>query len=132
MFQKTKYRLRSKDVRFLVRKRQIVFTPHFSILWFKQYLNLPFHQVSVNVWLAFNKSAVARHKLKRIILSELRSCLDNNTSINGKYYKLFFSLNKRNIEDWARYYVSWNKLSLKEYVKQVVHKSLAVLKKKLT
>lgn len=95
----TKFRLKTKDVKFLVKKGKIIFSKYFWMTYFLQYPNLDYNQISVNIWLKYSKRAVNRNKLKRQIITQIQNHNLTQQKINWKYFKIFIYLNKKNIEE---------------------------------
>lgn len=92
-------RLKYKDIWFLVRRRKYFPSKFFGFFYFEQYRNLQYNQISCHIPLKFCKKAVYRNVLKRLIIDEVRK---NNfveqKFMDEKYYKVYISLNKKNLE----------------------------------
>lgn len=131
MYQKYLYRLNSKEVNYLVKKRNALFTACFTILRTPQYPNKKFHQYSINVGVSFHKSSVVRHKLKRIVLHSFYRQLDVVLPIKERYYKFFVSLNKKNIADWQHNYTILSRKDFVFYVDTCVKDFLELAYKKI-
>ena len=69
------YRLITKDVRYIQKQKNIVWTQHFGFLWIKQYPNRKYHQCSIYIAADTVKKAAWRHQLKRKLLPELETIL---------------------------------------------------------
>ncbi|MDR0369898.1 MAG: ribonuclease P protein component [Candidatus Peribacteria bacterium] len=67
-----KLRLRSKDVRYLTKKRQYFVKGLFGFFYTKQYPNNHFHQFSFHVTIKVSKHATKRNLIKRIIINHIR------------------------------------------------------------
>lgn len=92
-------RLKYKDIWFLVRRRKYFPSKFFGFFYFEQYKNLQYNQISCHIPLKFCKKAVYRNVLKRMIISEVKNNnLVDQKFIDGKYYKIYISLNKKNLE----------------------------------
>ncbi len=113
---KTKFRLKWKDVNFLVRKRGYFSTKFFWFFYFDQYPNLKFNQISVNIPLKYNKKAVYRISLKRKILRFLRESWFEKKDINGKFYKIFININKNNIWELKSQIEKFDKHTTNHYI----------------
>ncbi len=122
MFLKRKNRLTTKDIRYMLRKRNIIFSQYFSCLRVPQYVDKKYHQYSVNIGLAYSKSAVKRRKLKKMLLAHLRTLAKVQQPLWWKYYKLFFSLNKKNIPDLQSRFAWMSRLQQKKYVSTLAMK----------
>ena len=90
-------RLTTKDVRYIQKQRNIVWTQHFGFLWIPQYPNRKYHQCSIYIAADTVKKAAWRHGLKRQLLPELEATLQTSDLSGQKFYKLFIFLNKKNI-----------------------------------
>lgn len=106
---KHKFRLRTKDVRYLTKKRQYSTNWIFSFRWVKQYPNREFNQISCHIGIKLSKNATTRNQLRRVIMNYIR---DNNlttTPINWQFYKIFINLNKNNLPETVKYLEEHNK-----------------------
>lgn len=108
MFLKKQFRLTWKDINFLLSKRNTKHSRFFSCIRYSQYPNNKYNQYSVNIWLKYSKSAVKRRLLKREILWIIRMIIPIEKSIRWKYYKIFFHLNKNNLETVCDMYLKKN------------------------
>ena len=91
------YRLLTKDVRYIQKQKNMVWTQHFGFLWIKQYPNRKYHQCSVYIAADTVKKAAWRHQLKRKLLAELEITLPTHHPSEQPFYKLFIFLNKKNV-----------------------------------
>lgn len=115
----------------MIRKRQSIFTSWFLVFYFKQYSNRQYNQISVNIWLIFDKSAVKRHKFKRILSEIIVEKFPIKKPIKWKFYKLFFSLNKKNIGIWQKKFSQLSHQDFKAYVHDTIEKEHKFIEKKL-
>ncbi len=92
------HRLRSKDVRFLTKKRQYFTKGQFGFFYVKQYPNREFNQFSFHVSIKYSKHATKRNKLKRQVMNWLRDNSKIHQKIAGNYRKVFIVLNKNLLE----------------------------------
>lgn len=113
---KRRYRLRWKDVTFLVRRRQYFANGFFWFFYFDQYPNLKFNQISVNIPVKYNKRAVERVKLKRIINAYLLDNWYDRKPINWKFYKIFVFINKNSISELKSQMEKFDKSSINHYI----------------
>ncbi len=67
------HRLTTKDVRYIQKQRNVIWTQHFGILRIPQYPNKKFHQASLYIAADTVKKASRRHALKRQLLEHLQS-----------------------------------------------------------
>jgi len=95
---KTEFRLNGKDINFLTKKKQYVYAGYFSFFYFKQYENLKYNQISVNISIKLSKSSVLRHIVKRAMLTYVQSNDLITKTINNGFYKVFVMLNKNQID----------------------------------
>ena len=106
---KHKFRLRTKDVRYLTKKRQYSTNWIFSFRWVKQYPNKEFNQISCHIGIKLSKKATTRNQFRRVIMNYIR---DNNlttTPINWQFYKIFINLNKNSLPETVKYLEEHNK-----------------------
>ena len=94
---KHKFRLRTKDVRYLTKKRQYCVKWIFGFWWIKQYSNRNFNQISCHIWVKLSKNATTRNQIRRAIMNYIRDNNIENVSINGQFYKIFINLNKNEL-----------------------------------
>lgn len=93
-----RYRLTSKDVRYIQKQRNLIWTQHFGFLWIKQYPNRHYHQLSMYIPADTVKKAVWRHQLKRKLLATLPlPKIPLSTKSGSQFFKIFIFLNKKNI-----------------------------------
>ena len=88
-------RLTTKDVRYIQKQKNIVWTQHFWFLWIRQYPNRQYHQCSLYIAADTIKKSVRRHQLKRKLLSYLEPSLRTPKQSERQFYKLFIFLNKK-------------------------------------
>lgn len=92
------YRLITKDVRYIQKQKNIVWTQHFGFLWIKQYPNRKYHQCSLYIAADTVRKAVWRHQLKRKLLTEIETTIQTTSQQSDQpFYKLFIFLNKKNV-----------------------------------
>jgi RNase P protein component len=120
---KRRYRLRWKDVNFLVRRRQYFSYGFFWFFYFEQYPNLKFNQISVNIPVKYNKRAVERVRLKRIVNTYLSNNWYDKKVINGKFYKIFVFINKNSISELKSQMEKFDKEHVNHYISSEFEKS---------
>lgn len=120
---KRRYRLKWKDVNFLVRKRKFFSYWYFWFFYFDQYSNLKFNQISVNIPVKYSKRAVQRVRLKRIINSYLYDNWYDKKEINWKFYKIFVFINKNSISELKSQIEKFDKSYTNHYIIDNFHKS---------
>lgn len=114
---KHKYRLRTKDVRYLTKKRQYCVKWIFGFWWIKQYPNREFNQASCHIWVKLSKNATTRNQIRRVIMNYIR---DNNITtapINWEYYKIFINIDKNKLPQLTKYIQEHNKSERNNYFK---------------
>lgn len=125
------FRLKGKDVNFLVKKRKYFATRHFWFFYFYQYPNLKFNQISVSVPLKYSKKAVKRVFFKRKIINYIQENNLEKNPINNKYYKIFVILNKKNIWELKSQIEKFDKRELNQYILKEFKDSFLKFSKKL-
>ena len=113
---KSIFRLKWKDINFLVRKRKYFSTRFFGFFYFDQYPNLKFNQISVNIPLKYNKKAVHRTSLKRQIISYIQDNGFVEKDINDRFYKIFITINKNNISEIKSQTEKFDKQKTNHYI----------------
>lgn len=120
---KRRYRLKWKDVNFLVRRRQYFSNWYFWFFYFDQYPNLKFNQISVNIPVKYSKRAVQRVRLKRIINNYLLGNWYDKKNINWKFYKIFVFINKNSISELKSQMEKFDKSYINHYITVQFEKS---------
>lgn len=128
---KRRFRLRWKDVNFLVRKRSFFANWYFWFFYCEQYPNLKFNQISVNIPVKFSKRAVNRVWLKRQINSYIQKNKLENEMIKWKFYKIFVSINKNNIWELKSQLEKFDKQGINHYIQGEFEKSFFKFKNKI-
>jgi RNase P protein component len=128
---KTIFRLKWKEVNFLVRKRQYFSTKFFGFFYYNQYPNLKFNQISVNIPLKYNKRAVSRVQFKRLIVNFLQKNDFVKKDINNSFYKIFITINKKNIWELKSQIEKFDKQELNHYIIKEFKDSFLKFSKKL-
>lgn len=131
MMLKRKFRLRWKDVNFLVRKRNYFSNWYFWFFYWIQYPNLKFNQISVNVPLKYSKRAVNRVALKRQINFYLQKNWYTKKQINWNFYKIFISINKNCVSELKCQIEKFDKQQANHYIQSEFEKSFFKFIKKL-
>jgi RNase P protein component len=121
------YRLRSKEVRYLTKKRQYFGKGLFGFYYIKQYPNLPFHQFSFHVTIKLSKHATKRNFVKRIVMKSLRDQHTTSLAICGQFYKLFIVLNKNELLYSQQLFQEKKKAELQSYIVQAFQSSFTLL-----
>ena len=128
---KRRNRLKWKDINFLLKKRQTFVTDYFLFFYFLQYPNLKFNQISVNIPVKYSKHAVDRVALKRQINTYLQKNWFEKKMINDSYYKVFVSINKKNIWVLKSQMEKFDKVQANHYIVEKFEKSFFKFLKKL-
>lgn len=127
-----KFRLRTKDVKFLTHKRNYFSSGLFWFFYFKQYENLKFNQISFHISLRFSKRAVQRNKLRRCLYNYALANNISNSFIWRRYYKIFVVLQKNKIEEFKKQIENLSEKDILVLVSNNFGKSLSEFKKKLS
>ncbi|MDR2190240.1 MAG: hypothetical protein LBP53_03470 [Candidatus Peribacteria bacterium] len=90
-------RLRSRDVRYLTKKRNYFVKGGFGFFYYPQYSNRPFHQFSCHITIKLSKHATKRNLLKRMVMNTLRQQNAPHLAIHHQFYKIFIVLDKNNL-----------------------------------
>ena len=112
---KHKYRLRTKDVRYLTKKRQYSVKWFFGFRWVKQYPNRQFNQISCHIGVKLSKNATTRNQLRRVIMNYIRDNNIETTPINWEFYKIFVNLDKNKLSNLVKYIEEHNKSEWNTY-----------------
>lgn len=115
---KHKFRLRTKDVRYLTKKRQYCTKGIFGFWWIKQYPNREFNQISCHIGVKLSKNATTRNQLRRVIMNYIRDNNITTTPINSEFYKIFVNLDKNKLPELVKYIESHNKSEQNVYFQQ--------------
>ncbi len=130
MLQK-KFRLGTKDVRFLTRKGVRYYGKYFSFHSFFQYPSILHNQISCHISIKYDKRAVYRNAIKRMILAYIQDMEFVTKQRNGRYYKLFIGLNKHHIEHFKAKMQQLSHREQKMFVFQALQQHLREREKKL-
>ncbi len=123
-----KYRLTSKDVIFLTRKKQFFANWYFGIFYFDQYKNLSYNQISCHITLKYSKRSTDRNILKRAISNFIIKDKSYLSSIHWKYYKIFIILNKSKLDLFTKYIENFDKSAISDYTIKEFQKSFSNFK----
>jgi RNase P protein component len=105
-------KLNRKDINFLIKRQNIVFGKNFSFFYFNQYSNKKFNQISFQTTIKLSKKAVVRNDIKRILYNFIKAQNIIEQNFNGKHYKIFVIISKKNIEILQKVLESKNKKSI--------------------
>lgn len=106
---KHKFRLRTKDIHYLTKKRQYCIKWIFSFRRVNQYPNRQFNQISCHIWVKLSKNATTRNQLKRAIMNYIRDKNISATPLNWQFYKIFVNLDKNSLPQLVNYIESHDK-----------------------
>lgn len=109
-------RLRSKDVRYLTRKRQYFVKGSFAFFYVKQYPNNQFNQFSFHVTIKLSKHATKRNFIKRQVMNLIRDQKYTELAIWNQFYKLFITLNKDSLVPFQKLLEEKKTLELIDYI----------------
>ena len=116
-------RLRSKDVRYLTKKRQYFARGLFGFFYVKQYPNKNTNQISFHVTIKVSKHATKRNFIKRIIMNLLRDKKYTQLPIGNQFYKIFLNLNKNELTHLQQLFQEKKKADIKPYLHSEFEKS---------
>lgn len=88
------FRLKWKDINYLVKKRNYFVYDVFGVYYVPQYPNRQYNQFSVNIGLWVSKSAVVRHFIKRIVMCYVAEQDLQHKKFTTGYYKCFVMVHK--------------------------------------
>lgn len=118
-----KYRLGTKDVIFLTRKKQFFANWYFGFFYFDQYKNLSYNQISCHITLKYSKRSTDRNVLKRAVLNCVLEDKIFKEIINNKFYKIFIILNKSRLDGLHKNFESFDKKAINDYTIKEFQKS---------
>lgn len=130
-----KQKLSWKDINYMLKRWVRVYGKIFIFRVIPQYRNNNFHQWAFQIPVKLDKRAVMRNLLKR---AWFRCVLHNKNKPNwllsssSKYYKIFASINKKNMLPVVQFIASHNKTDILSYRTSLVQKDLTLLSSQLT
>jgi len=113
-----KFRLTSKDIKFMTRKRQFIPVWLFGFFYIKQYPNRQFNQISSHVTIKLDKRAVKRRIIKRTIIQYLKEKNIIDKPIKWHFFKIFIILNKKQLEPLTKLLASGDKKAIIMHVQK--------------
>jgi RNase P protein component len=125
------FRLKWKDINFLIRKRKYFPTRYFWFFYYEQYPNLKFNQISINIPIKYSKKAVQRVALKRQLITYIQWNKLVDQKINNKFYKIFVNLNKKNISELKSQIEKFDKGASNQYILKEFKSSFFRFSKKI-
>ena len=125
---KHKFRLRTKDVRYLTKKRQYCVKGIFGFWWIKQYPNRQFNQISCHIGVKLSKNATTRNQLRRVIMNYIRDNSIEQSTINWEFYKIFINLDKNKLPELLKYIQEHNKSEWNAYFANEFESSFTLFK----
>jgi len=118
-----KYRLKTKDVIFLTRKKQFFTNWYFGFFYIDQYKKLNYNQISCHITLKYAKRSTDRNILKRAITNCILNDKVCNNTICWKNYKIFVILNKSKLDIIHQNIKNFDKGAINDYTVKEFHKS---------
>jgi RNase P protein component len=100
----------------LIRRRKFFHKKYFGFFYYDKYPNLKFNQISINIQLKYSKRAVQRVAFKRQLVSYIQVNKLIDKKINGKFYKIFVTLNKKNISELKSQLEKFDKRGVNNYI----------------
>jgi RNase P protein component len=91
------FRLRSRDVRYLTKKRNYFVKGWFGFFYIPQYAKKPFNQFSCHITIKLSKHATKRNLIKRMVMNMLRDANAPQLPFGNQFYKVFIMLNKNEL-----------------------------------
>jgi RNase P protein component len=125
------FRLKWKDINFLIRRRKYFPTKYFGFFYYEQYSNLKFNQISINIPLKYSKKAVQRVVFKRQLITYIQWNKLVDQKINNKFYKIFVTLNKKNISELKSQIEKFDKGTSNQYILKEFKSSFFRFSKKI-
>lgn len=81
------YKLTTKEVNYLLRRKQAIYIGEYKILWCAQYPNNLYHQTGIQVSSKVHKSSVQRNIIRRAWYAARQNMIDK--AVHNHYYKIF-------------------------------------------
>lgn len=119
------FRLRSKDVKFLTKKRNYISSGFFGFFYVKQYDNLKFNQFSFHIPLKYSKKAIHRNQIRRCLYNYYRIKWLSDKKIWNNYYKVFVVLQKNGIDEFKKQIEKKSEKDILDFVCSVFSVSLS-------
>jgi ribonuclease P protein component len=91
-----KHKLTTKEVNYLMRRKQSVYVDGYKILRCDQYTNNPYHQTGIQVSGKVHKHAVQRNIIRRAFYAAREDQIDK--AIHNHYYKIFIIIHPEHCE----------------------------------
>lgn len=110
-----------KDVRFLLRKRWLVYGKGMVFVVAPQYPGKAHNQRSLQVSTKISKSSVKRNMVKRVFYEQLATDLPLEKKIGTWYYKIFVYFHKNLLEELAKLLANGDKNTIKSQIKAHLH-----------
>lgn len=126
------FRLRTKDVKFLTKKRNYFSSDFFGFFYIKQYDNLRFNQFSFHIPLKYSKKAVHRNQIRRCLYNYYRIKWLSDKKIWNNYYKVFVILQKHKIDELKKQIEKISEKDILDFVYSIFDQSLLNLTKMLS
>lgn len=118
------FRLRTKDVKFLTKKRNYLSSGFFGFFYVKQYDNLKFNQFSFHIPLKYSKKAVHRNQIRRCLYNYYRLNLLSDKRIWNNHYKVFVVLQKNRIDEFKKQIEKMSEKDILNFVYSIFAQSL--------
>lgn len=95
------HRLTTKEVNYILKKRQVISTPNLLFFWIPQYTNRNYNQFGIQLSTKLHKRSVKRNKLKRSYynLIEELEYITTKTWKTQQFIKTIALPHKNDIED---------------------------------
>ena len=116
------YRLSTKDINYILKRRQLISTPDFLFFFVPQYQNRPYNQFAIQISTKLHKRSNKRNKLKRMYYDYLQDHIATQTQSQG-FVKTIALPHKTHVENRNKLLDNGNR----ETVKQKLQTSVLAL-----
>ncbi len=112
------FRLKWKDINYLVKKRNYFVYDIFGVYYVPQYPNRQYNQFSVNIGLWVSKSAVERHFIKRIVMNYIADNDLQHKKFVSWYYKCFVMVHKAQMPLVQKFIATMERKAIQSVIKE--------------
>lgn len=112
-----KYRLLTKEVNYILHKRQTISCPDFLFFVIPQYHNRSYNQYSLQLSTKVHKRSTKRNTLRRMFydyIEQSQCLLTKNYKLGNKHYKTIAMIHKTKIEEWNTLLSTKNRTEIKK------------------
>ena len=115
------HKLTGKDIRFLLRKKILLYGEGMVFVAYEQYEQRAYNQRSLQVSTKISKSSVKRNMIKRLFFDQLVLDLPVSNSFDGKFYKIFVYFHKQTPDMLANLLANSDKTTIKTSIQSLFH-----------